>query len=350
MSLSALILAGGSGTRFWPASRRLRPKQLLTLEGERSLLQTTVDRLAPLVPPERVWISTTAALAGAVGAQLPEVPARQILVEPAGRNTAPAIAGSLLAMPPQTRGEAVAVLPADHRIGDAAAFRRALAAAARLAEEQDRVLTLGVVPTRPETGFGYLEVGGPLADTPGARAVRRFTEKPDRATAERFVAGGGHLWNAGIFVFRGTTLLARLERHAPEIASGLAAIERAPERAAELYAALPSISIDFAVMEKLDDLVTLPLDCGWNDLGSWDALHELLAHDAEGNASRGAAWVVEGAGNLVFAEEGAVGLVGVSDLVVVASGGAVLVAPRSAAQEVRRIVERLAAAGRSDLL
>ena len=350
MSLSALILAGGSGTRFWPASRRLRPKQLLVLEGERSLLQTTVDRLLPLVPAERLWISTTEALAGAVRAQLPEVPPAQVLVEPAGRNTAPAIGSSLWAMPEAVRAGAVAVLPADHRIGDAAGFRKVLAAAAELAEEGDRIVALGVVPSRPETGFGYLEVDGPAKPGEGARRVRRFTEKPDRATAERFLAGGNHLWNAGIFVFRGATLLARLERHAPEIARGLVAIARQPARLAELYAQLPSISIDFAVMEKLDELVTLSLDCGWNDLGSWDALHDILARDAAGNATRGASWVVEGAGNLVFAEQGAVALVGVSDLVVVCSGGAVLVAPRSAAQEVRKIVERLAAAGRTDLL
>jgi mannose-1-phosphate guanylyltransferase/mannose-6-phosphate isomerase len=350
MSLSALVLAGGSGTRFWPASRRLRPKQFLALDGERSMLQATVDRLAPLVPVERVWISTTAALAGEVAAQLPEIDPARIVLEPAGRNTAPAIGWSLRSMPRGVQEGAIAVLPSDHRIGDPPAFRAALAGAAEEAERRDRVLALGVVPRHPETGFGYLETGDPLPGVPGLLAVRRFTEKPDRATAERFVAGGRHLWNAGMFVFRGARLLALLELHARELARGLEALARDPARADELYRALPSISIDYALMEKLDDLATLALDCGWDDLGSWDALAAVLPHDAAGNAGRGGSLVVDGERNLTFAEEGSIAVLGLSDLVVVRSGDAVLVAPRRAAQDVRRVVDALAAAGRGDLL
>lgn len=350
MSLAALVLAGGSGTRFWPASRRQRPKQLLALDGERSMLQATVERLAPLVPAERVWISTTAALADAIAEQLPAIPRDRILVEPAGRNTGPAIAASIAAMPATIREGAIAVLPSDHRIGEAERFRATLAAAAEEATRRDRVLALGVVPTHAETGFGYLETGAALAGVPGLLRVARFTEKPDRATAERFLASGRHLWNAGMFVFRGGTLLALLERHAPELACGVAALGREPGRAAELYRALPSISIDYALMEKLDDLATLPLDCGWNDLGSWDALAQVLDRDAAGNAERGDTIVVDGANNLVFAEQGTIAVLGLSDLIVVRSGEAVLVAPRAAAQEVRRIVDALAAAGRDALL
>jgi len=350
MSLSALVLAGGSGTRFWPASRRQRPKQFLALDGERSMLQATVERLAPLVPLARIWISTTAALADEVAAELPDLARDQILIEPAGRNTAPAIAWSIRSLPATVRAGAIAVLPSDHRIGDPAGFRAVLAAAAEEAERRDRVLALGVVPRHPETGFGYLETGEPLAGVPGLVAVRRFTEKPDRATAERFVSDGRHLWNAGMFVFRGERLLALVERHAPELARGLAALAREPGRADELYRALPAISIDYALMEKLDDLATLPLDCGWDDLGSWAALAAVLPHDAAGNASRGDAVVVDGERNLTFAEEGTIAVLGLSDLVVVRSGDAVLVAPRSAAQEIRRVVDALAAAGRSELL
>jgi mannose-1-phosphate guanylyltransferase len=349
MSLSALVLAGGSGTRFWPASRRLRPKQFLVLDGDRSMLQATVDRLSPLVPRERVWISTTAALAGAVAEQLTEIDPERILIEPAGRNTAPAIGWSIASMPPATREGALAVLPSDHRIGDAGAFRAALAAAAGEAELHDRVVALGVVPRHAETGFGYLETGAALPGTPGLLAVRRFTEKPDRETAERFFAGGRHLWNAGMFVFRGARLLELLSLHARELATGLAALAREPRRVDELYRALPSISIDYALMEKLDDLVTLPLDCGWDDLGSWDALAAVLPADAAGNASRGGTLVLDGARNLTYTETGTIAVLGLSDLIVVRSGNAVLVAPRSAAQEVRRVVEALAAAGRGDL-
>ncbi len=350
MSLAALVLAGGSGTRFWPASRRLRPKQFLALDGDRSLLQETVARLAPLVPAERIWISTTAALADAVAEQLPEVARERILVEPAGRNTAPAIAWSVASLPATVREGAIAVLPSDHRIADPDAFRRTLAAAAEEASRRDRVLALGVVPRHPETGFGYLETGEPLAGVPGLVRVARFTEKPDRPTAERFVASGRHLWNAGMFVFRGATLLAQLERHAPQLARGVQALVRQPERVDELYRALPSISIDYALMEKLEDLASLPLDCGWNDLGSWDALAEVLEPDAAGNAARGGAVVIDGERNLTYAETGTIAVLGLSDLIVVRSGDAVLVAPRAAAQDVRRIVDALAASGRERLL
>lgn len=346
----ALVLAGGSGTRFWPSSRRHRPKQLLCLEGERSLLQATVDRLRPLVPPERVWISTSDALRDAICEQLPEVPAGQVLTEVAARNTAPAIGWSLLSMPEALRDRAVIVLPSDHRIADAEAFRETLAAAVEVAESGSRILTLGVVPSAPETGFGYLEMGEPLTEVRGLRRVRRFTEKPDLATAKRFVAGGEHLWNAGIFVFRGQVLLDALARHAPALWEGLGELARSPGRAPELYPRLPSISIDYAVMEKFEEMAALPLDCGWSDLGSWDALAGILAEDADGNVARGGSVVVDGARNLTYSEEGTIAVLGLSDLIVVRSGDAVLVAKRGDAQEVRKIVERLASSGRTELL
>lgn len=349
-SPSALVLAGGSGTRFWPSSRRHRPKQLLALEGDRSLLQATVDRLRPLVAPERVWISTTEALREAVAEQLPELPPSHILTEPAARNTAPAIGWSLLSMPAAAREGAVIVLPSDHRIADPESFRAALALAASVVEREAKILTLGVVPTSPETGFGYLEMGEPLQGGAGLRRVRRFTEKPDRATAGRFLEGGEHLWNAGIFVFRGSVLLGGIERHAPELWQGLADLARAPERAPELYPRLQSVSIDYAVMEKFEDMAALPLDCGWSDLGSWDALSGILSADKDGNVSRGGAVVVDGERNITFAEEGTIAVLGLSDLIVVRSGDAVLVAQRKDAQEVRRIVEQLAASGRKELL
>ena len=350
MTRSALILAGGSGTRFWPASRRGRPKQLLALEGRRSLLAETVARLAPLVEPERIWISTTRELAPAIAAELPEVAAERIVVEPAGRNTAPAIGWSLAHMPAAARAGVVAVLPSDHRIGDPAAFRSVLGTAFEIAEREDEVVTLGVVTRYAETGFGYLELADGPAGPLGERRVVRFREKPDRAAAERYVASGRHLWNAGMFVFRGESFRAHLERLAPELASGLAALAREPGRAEELYPRLPSISVDVAVMEKLDDLVTLPLDCGWDDLGSWSALFEVLVADGEGNRARGDVVAVDARDNLLYADAGTIAVLGVADLVVVRTRDAVLVVPRARAQEVRRLVDRLAAAGRDELL
>jgi mannose-1-phosphate guanylyltransferase len=353
--VQALILAGGSGTRFWPLSRKNRPKQLLALEGERTLLRDTVERLRPLVPPEAVWICTTRALAEAVRRELPEVPPEQVLLEPEGRNTAPAIGWSVRSMPEEARRGVVAVLPADHRVGDPAAFRDTLARAAQAVETEDRVMTLGVTPRWPETGYGYLELEPPSGDggPGGLRRVRRFVEKPSLEDAERFVASGHHLWNAGIFLFRGTTFLDVLARLQPELARGLEEIAAAPERVAEIYPRLPADSIDYAVMEKLDGIAALPLDCGWSDLGSWAALDEVLPRDAAGNtgnAGRGDTVAVDAGGNLLFSDAGLIAVLGVRDLVVVRTGDAVLVMPKERSQEVRRIVAELAARRREDLL
>ncbi|MCZ6508551.1 MAG: sugar phosphate nucleotidyltransferase [Acidobacteria bacterium] len=348
--MQALILAGGSGTRFWPLSRRSFPKQFLALEGGRSLLQTTVDRQRPLIEPGDVWVSTTEALAEEVRHQLPEVPPEQVLAEPTARNTAPAIGWALRLMPVAMQGGVVAVLPADHRVENAAGFRAALESAASVVARDDRVMTLGVTPSRVETGYGYLELGSVLDPEAGLRRVRRFTEKPDRAAAERFVESGDYLWNAGIFVFRGSTLLAHLARLEPVIGAGLEAIAAAPERTAELYGELPSISIDYAVMERLEDLATLPLDCGWSDLGSWASLGEILVRDEASNTSHGDVLSLDAADNLLWAAEGQIAVLGVSGLIVVRTADTVVVLPKERAQEVQRLVEALSAAQRDELL
>ena len=348
--MQALILAGGSGTRFWPLSRRKRPKQLLALEGDRSLLQETVDRLHPLIPAENIWVCTNERLAEAVREQLPEVPAQQILCEPEGRNTAPAIGWSLISMSAAQRNEIVAVLPSDHRFGDPEGFRETLTRAGRVAERDDRVMTLGVKPRWAETGYGYLELGNALEGGEEAYEVAHFREKPDAATAEKYLAGGKHLWNAGIFVFKGTTLLRHLAHFEPEIGAGLEAIEASPEKVAELFPTLPSISIDYAVMERLKGIATVPLDCGWSDLGSWEALTEVIPADEKGNRERGDTLALDSSNNLLFADQGQVVTLGVENLVVVRTGDTVLVMPRDRSQDVRNIVDRLKADDRLDLL
>ena len=347
--MQALILAGGSGTRFWPLSRRRRPKQLLPLEGEHSLLRRTVDRLSPQIDPAAVWVCTTRALADAIRNELPDVPPHQILAEPEGRNTAPAIGWSIRSMPAETRGQAIAVLPADHRFGDPASFRRTLQVAAEVVERDDRVIALGVTPRWAETGYGYLELGRELDAGLGLREVASFTEKPDLATARDYVRRRNHLWNAGIFLFRGTTLLRHLTRFEPEIGEGLELLAAAPERT-EIYLRLKSISIDYAVMERLDEIATLPLDCGWSDLGSWQALAEILPAGDDGNHSHGEVLAIDATDNLLYAEEGTVAVLGVDGLVVVRTGDTVLVIPKDRSQEVRRIVDELKSRRRTDLL
>jgi mannose-1-phosphate guanylyltransferase/mannose-6-phosphate isomerase len=351
--LQALILAGGSGTRFWPASRRRRPKQLLPLLGDRSLLRLTFDRLTPLVEPADVWVCTTRELGEAVRRELPELPPEHVLLEPVGRNTAPAIGWSVASMPAQKRSEVVVSLHSDHWIDDEDSFRASLQAAVNAADRGRAVIALGVRPRWAETGYGYLEVERPIAaGAPGdaLHRVVRFQEKPDAATAAAFLAGGRHLWNAGIFVFPGDLLLERLRRYEPAIAEAVTVAAAEPARLDSLYPTIPAIPIDTAVMERLDQLSTVVLDCGWSDLGSWEALAAALADGAASNETRGRTIAVDAKDNLLWTDDGVVAVLGVEGLAVVQSGRAVLVVPKARSQEVRRIVEELSRRGSDDLL
>lgn len=361
-TIYAVIMAGGSGTRFWPASREKRPKQLLPLagDGRESLLAATVRRIAPIVPPERVYIATGERLAEATAAALPQVPRAQILAEPVPRNTAPCIGWANATIARKDPEAIVVVLPADHFISDEDGFRSVLARAIDAART-GRLTTVGVVPTRAETGYGYIELGGDVA--PGVREVARFVEKPDRARAEEYVAGKKHLWNAGMFFFRAASMKDAISKHLPALAAGLAKIDDAAKRdgeAAELAATfpgLPSISIDHGVMEKAEKLAVVPGDFGWNDVGSWQSAWELAPKDEAGNALPDGAIAVDAKNNLVrVLDYGSAGanagakkkvyaLVGVNDLVVVETDDAVLVIPRDRAQDVRAVVDALKARG-----
>jgi mannose-1-phosphate guanylyltransferase len=337
----AVIMAGGGGTRLWPASRRRRPKQLLPLgrdPGE-SLLAATCRRLEAVVGIERTWVVTAADQAAAVAADVPRLPAANLVAEPRARNTAAAIGLAAIAVAARDPDAVIAALPADHHVGDEAAYRAVVARALALAEASDRIVTVGIQPTAPETGFGYIEPGAEGPD--GARQVERFVEKPDRDTAAGYVARG-YLWNAGMFFFRAARIRAEIARHLPALAAGLDEIERAPGDLERIYPTLPAISIDYGVMEKASGILVVPGAFGWNDVGSWTALAETRGADADGNVRAGELLAVDARDNIVSSDAGLVALVGVSGLVVVRSGDAVLVMPRARAQDVREVVSRLA--------
>jgi mannose-1-phosphate guanylyltransferase len=350
----AVILAGGSGTRFWPASRRSRPKQLLALAGasEESLIAATVRRLQPLIAPADVWVATSTTLLDATALALPDVPRAHLLAEPIARNTAAPIGWATAVIARGDPEAVVLVLPADHFIADESAFRAILERAIRTARD-GWLTTIGVSPTRAETGYGYIELGNALYE--GAHAVTHFVEKPDRARAEAFFAGGRHLWNAGMFVFRARVMLQSISRHLPELHAGLAALDAAAQQGdearvlAEVFPAFPSISIDHGVMEKADRVAVVPGTFGWNDVGSWEVSWELARHDVEGNALPEGSIAIDAANNLVkdltTGKKRRFALLGVSDLVVVETDDAVLVMPRSRAQDVRAVVDEMGRRG-----
>lgn len=348
MKLHAVILCGGRGERFWPRSRRFLPKQFLTLFGDRSLLQDTSARIAPLCPTSHQLFVASSGMAKTIRRQV-RVPESAILVEPAGRNTAPAIglaAAHLAALEPDAT---MVVLPADHHISRLSRFHAAVRLAARAARD-GALVTFGIPPTRPDTGYGYIRVGERLAGRAAltVHRVAEFCEKPDFATAERYLKTGEFLWNSGMFVWRADAILDALRRFLPALAADLRAYTKAvgtPKQAAALgrvYRRAEPVSIDYAVMEKAKNVVALRAGFGWDDVGSWLALERHLKADRDGNSVAGLV-AARAAGNcIVDSDCGLVALLGVRDLVVVRSGDAVLVAARDKLPELKRLLRRMA--------
>ena len=351
-----LILAGGRGTRFWPRSRKRSAKQVLNVVGERSLIQSTVDRLKPLIAPERLWVLTNDHLRDIIIKQLPEVPRNQILAEPLQRNTAPAIGLAAQILHSLDPDAVMGVFPSDHVIGKIPLYRNAIKSAFGAAAARHLVV-VGIQPRWPETGYGYIEFPrGCAAGDGAALAVRRFHEKPVIAKAKRYVKAGNFFWNSGMFFWRTDVLLDQLRQHLPRTATVLASLPPFGSRAfgARLEQAFPlcdNISIDYAVLEKASGVHGIAAgDFGWNDVGSWNAVYELLERDPQGNSIALESIVLDSHNNFVDARGKVVALIGVRDLIVVDTPDALLVAARDRAQEVGDIVKTLEQQNRHDLL
>lgn len=352
----AVILAGGRGLRFWPRSRRVRPKQLLAPAGGPSLVRATAERLLAVVPPERLWVVTGAALRSSIAAELPEVALERIIAEPVQRNTAPAISLATQLVLREDPEAVLGVFPADHYIARTAAYRSLLQRALEAASG-DRLIVVGVRPRWPETGYGYIEFPvGTRPGTPEPLPVAGFREKPDLETARAFVAAGRYYWNSGQFFWKASVFAAEAQRRLPEAWKVLTDIADQPPtrfeaKLRERYGRCEDVSVDRAVLEGCDRLAGFAApEFGWSDLGSWEAVYRLLPQDAAGNCARTSATFLRAEGNYVDAPGKHVALLGVRDLVVVETPDALLVCPRSEAQNVPAVTERLRAAGRDDLL
>ena len=351
-----VVMAGGSGTRFWPLSRRRHPKQLLTLFGRYSLLEQTVARLQPFIPLDRIYIFTGAPILRNIRRLLRRLPSSQIIGEPASRNTAPTLAVAAQEIARRDPEGLMVVLPSDQIINKPAFFRGLLATACHVASQPDRSVVLGLKPTRPETGYGYIRLGRREGRMAGHDVFRvdNFTEKPALAVARRYVASGRYLWNGGIFIWKAATLLENFQRFQPEMAGLVRQIADAGgirSRAfLRLYPKFQKISIDFALMEKISEIYAVPADIGWNDVGSWAVGYELSQQDSEGNVRSGAGLSLDSQRNMVVSPKKFVVTVGVHDLVVVETDDALLVCARERSQDVGKAVQELERLGREDLL
>jgi mannose-1-phosphate guanylyltransferase len=351
-----LILAGGRGTRFWPRSRRSKSKQVLCFLGERTLIQQTVDRLSAVIPPERIWVLTNEHLRSEIARQLPNVPKNQILAEPAQRNTAPCIGLAAHILHSLDPDAVMGVFPADHVITKPKKFAQLLKPAFKAAEA-GHIAVLGIQPRWAETGYGYIEFNkGVQAGSGAVEKVLTFREKPDARTAKKFVAAGRFFWNAGMFFWKASTILDALRHYQPKTSTLLASLPSFTkrdfnQRVAETFPRCENISIDFAVLEKAQNVVGIAVgDIGWNDVGSWNAVYELQQRDALGNAASGDVLLQDSTGNYIDAKGKLIALLGVKDLVIVDTPDALLIVDRHRAQEVGGIVKELENRKREDLL
>ncbi len=358
--MHAVIMAGGRGTRFWPRSREKNPKHLLDILSDRTIIQETVDRIRPLVKPKNILIVTGRKHARELMRQLPEIPAKNILIEPVGRNTAACIGWAAVHVQKKAKDDVMVVLPSDHGIADPARFRKVLAAAAEAAEKENGLVTIGIEPTSPHTGYGYMEGGAAKGKAAGETLLRvkSFREKPDIKRARAFLKSRNFFWNSGMFVWKASTILAEIEKFLPDLHGGLMTIKASIGKASEtqtvskIYKGLKSISIDYGVMEKAKDVFVIPASFGWSDVGSWDALWEIAVKDKNGNAApSGSQAIFESTeDSLVYSPKKLVALIGIKDVLVVETKDALLICRRGQSQDVKKIVDTLEAEGKKNYL
>jgi len=334
MVIKAVIMAGGKGERFWPLSREKFPKQLLSLTGKRSLLQETVERIQPLIPPEDILVVTRHPLGRAVERELPQVPRKNIISEPVSRNTAPCIG---LAAKMIEEDAVMVVLPVDHIIKLQRKFLDTLKKAVTLARETENLITIGIKPIYPATGYGYIEAGA--REKQQVFRVKRFVEKPDNKKAERFLKSGRFFWNSGMFVWKKSVILKAIEKYMPSLYHGLEMISL--KNISKLYPKLPDVSIDYGIMEKAKNSLVIPANFSWEDLGSWESLDRFLSRDGNKNVIIGRVSTMDTRNCIMVNKKGLLSAIGISDLIVVSTEDVTLVFPKGKGQEMKRLVEKL---------
>lgn len=345
----ALIMAGGSGTRFWPRSREDRSKQFLNIFGKQSLIQSTVSRFTSFISEDRVYIVARKDQAGEIANHVPEIPEDHVILEPEGKNTAPCICLGTLIIADKDPDAVVIASPADHLIQKEANFRKVIKAAGQIAEDTNGLVTIGIPPNRPATGYGYIQIADHFRKIQSVDSfkVRTFAEKPNFATAERFLKSGDFFWNSGIFIFKASVFLQAVEEYLPELFDSLKEVigflgEPDFDKVLQkVYCQIRSISIDYGIMEKAKNVYVVKGNFDWSDLGSWEQVYKMSVKDGNGNAVSGDAVVLDTRNSYVHASDGFVAVLGLEDVIVVQEAGVTLVCQRSRAEEVKRIVERL---------
>ena len=353
----AVIIAGGRGERFWPKSREGLPKQFLRLIGDKTMLQGTVNRTEKLLAPENIYIITAENHLGTVQEQVPEIPQENIILEPCGRDTAAAIGLAAVIVQQKDAGGVMVVLPADHYVADNNRFAAVLQGAVEAARE-NRAVTIGITATRPETGYGYIAQGQYYQNFAGIPSyhVERFTEKPDRQKAAEFLDAGNYFWNSGIFVWKGDVIRQLIEEHLPALAVGLDKIEEAvgttsyPQVIQEVYAGLAKISIDYGVLEKTREILMVPGNFGWDDVGTWTALEAYKEHDLNGNVLDGQGVLVDTTNTMVQGSDKVVATLGVDNLIIVESEGSILICNKQRAQDLKKVTKALQENGYKEIL